>query len=74
VPALFLGTAFGIAFAYRAARLTVFEDAGRTVNRFGELAELLLYVAILAHALLAYRRHRAAERSVGSESAPGSPA
>lgn len=70
VPPLFLASAFAIAFAYRAARLTLLADAGRSVNRLGEVAELLLYAAILVFAVLALRRSGTESEADGSGPSP----
>jgi hypothetical protein len=51
VPPLALAACFGLAAAYRAARLVI--PAGFTVTRFGELPELALDVAILGTAVAA---------------------
>lgn len=70
VPPLALGSAFAVAMVYRFSRLTFLDDAGRTANRYGELAELILYAAILVHLVLSVRRLRgtaAAEAAVSAE-------
>lgn len=79
VPSLALGSAFAVALVYRFSRLTFLDDAGRTANRYGELAELVLYAAILVHLVLSARRLRlpSARGFTGMKSAvpgTGSPA
>lgn len=59
VPPLFLAGLFLVPAVYRLARYTVVPEAGQTLNRIAEVAELMLYVAILAFVLLALRRLRA---------------
>jgi hypothetical protein len=59
VPPMLLAGAFGLAAAYRAVRYVFVPGSGFVVTKFGELAELALYAAILATAWLALRRLRA---------------
>jgi hypothetical protein len=77
-PSLALGSAFAVALVYRFSRLTFLDDAGRAANRYGELAELVLYAAILVHLALSARRLRLpSSRGVSGVAAaapgPGSP-
>jgi hypothetical protein len=58
VPPAFLASAFAIPAIYRLARYTFVPVAGQSVNRVAELAELALYVGILAFVVLALRRLR----------------
>ncbi len=59
VPPAFLASAFAIPAIYRLARYTIVPQAGQSINRVGELAELSLYAGILAFVVLALRRLRA---------------
>ena len=50
--------------------IRVVQEAGQTLNRFAEIAELMLYLGILAFVVLALRRLRAeapaANRAIGT--------
>ena len=70
VPPAFVASAFIVPAAYRLARYTLVEEAGRTVNRMAEVAELCLYVGILSFLVLAYHRLRCATADVSGEAAP----
>ncbi len=59
VPPVLLAGLFLVPAVYRLARYTVVPEAGQTLNRIAEVAELMLYAAILAFVLLALRRLRA---------------
>jgi len=56
VPPLFLATSFGLAGAYRLVRYALVPEGHYVVSRYGEVGELLLYGALLAFAVLLYRR------------------
>lgn len=56
VPPLFLATSFGFAGAYRLVRYALVPEGHYVVSRYGEVGELLLYGALLAFAVLLYRR------------------
>ena len=56
VPPLFLATSFGLAGAYRLMRYALVPEGQYVVSRYGEVGELLLYGALLAFAVLLYRR------------------
>jgi hypothetical protein len=59
VPPLFLAGLFLVPALYRLARYTVVQEAGQTLNRVAEIAELMLYLGILVFVVLALRRLRA---------------
>jgi hypothetical protein len=58
VPPVFLSSAFGVVFAYKLSRLTVFRTSGYTIVRLGEWAELCFAFGLAAFAALVYKRLR----------------
>jgi len=58
VPPFFLASAFGVVFAYKLSRLTVFTSSQFTIVRIGEWAELCFAFGLSAFAVLVFARLR----------------
>ena len=61
VPPLFLASSFLLAAAYRLVRYALLPDAHYVISRYAEFIELLMFGALLAFAVLLYRRLPKAE-------------
>jgi len=62
LPPFFLSSAFGVVFAYKLSRLTVFQSSRYTIVRLGEWAELCFGFGLAVFAALVYKRLRREDR------------